>query len=154
MSSVNGTDYAVNPLCEWIISTNENKTIEIEIDRAGPALEEINIRYHNSSGVITEVTSKDLFSCNSSSFELDLENITKIEIRTLLLNNSFDFSLLMVQKGKDLTYPKILTQFKALVEEVAAIVVFLFIIMALTIVVFSLFKNYSPFFRSEMENFK
>ena len=151
MFSVSGTDYSSNPLCEWIISTSDNKTIEIEINRIGPALEEINIRYYSSSGEITELTSKDLFSCNSTSFEVYLENI---KIRSLLLNNSFDFFILIAQQGKDFSYPAILIQFKALVEEIATVVVFLFVVMALTIVIFSLFKNNTPFFKTQMEKFQ
>lgn len=154
MYHVEGTDLNENPLCEWIISTNENKTIYLEIERIGTALEEINLRYIKSSGDVTELTSKELFQCDSTSYELNLESIKKFEIRVLLLNNSFNYNILIAQEGKDFSYPAVLTQFKALVENVGMFLVFLFLVMALTIAVFSLFKNHTPFFKTRMEKFK
>jgi len=149
-----GTTVAENSLCEWVILTNPNKTIDLIIERKTNVDEIMNIEYETEGGTKTELTNKNITEWGETTFQLELQNLKKLKLRVAILNDDYAYTILIAQEGKDYTYPAVFTRNKALIKMISYILVIWFATLALSVGVFSLFGRSTPWFKNRKQKHK
>lgn len=129
-------------LWEWIIETDPNKTVTIQLTRGATGSEELGLSY-NSSGSVTFVSNKDMTNCAGTGYSLEINNTSQVTLRSIIQTNStpVSYEFLVEQQGIDYGTPSVLTNNKTLVEYVALFLVIIFIFTLLSTLVFALCKR-------------
>ena len=163
-------------LWEWILGTNPNKTIYIDMSRSKNNYEDIVIKYVPYTGNEVNdpdstfyypavyiprqnevtLTSKDMTDWEGGIYNLNLSDtpITQLIVRAQAYNDSSDYQILIEQEGIDYGYPSAFTKNKTLVEYVAIGLIISFIILVLGLLAFAVCKRTKKFKLRKAKKYK
>ncbi|CAI2363714.1 unnamed protein product [Moneuplotes crassus] len=151
MKTLDGATSTNNSICEWVLEMNSDKTVNLEIERSSEIYEEILLEYEKLSGEKIEMTNKDLYQCGDGAYVSELTEIKSFKIRVQILNDSSAYTILLSQTGIDYSYPAVFTRNKALVGYISVMLMILFMLLVVSLIVFSFFKDNSCFKNSQQK---